>query len=276
LSFPIDFHALSESVRRFHLDIQLRDELVKKRTEKGISQSPLKLITSLFALSKEEEQELDHGLTEAMSSGVRPSGELHLIRLQDRIMEIIGQLFPEQRMNALWLEKNDIIENLRSNPNAGMDLLHDHVRTLFLRFSEDYPRIIDVNFPTFKSNISFRSHFPISIVIGLNREKILQHIQNDFFHAPGTILLFGAFNDGSTEVLTTDANEIVDRFPNYIVRGRPFKATRSSGFEVFKYLFSSDSDIGAFRNTDGRQPLHNLIYDELKDDVRTALRRNRA
>lgn len=164
-----------------------------------------------------------------------------------------------------WPGDYYLAENLCRNYQIGQAILQRHLGEMLYAFLTEYARVIDANFPTLKHAFELRAQLPLRLFVDFQAD-----FQRRWYELDGhvTAVMERLSADATNEVILCAPGELVfDREMNVSYQGRSIPGPlQTLGFSLHSFAYS----LGI------KEPLHDLIYERIRDEwpaVRDEIRR---
>lgn len=271
--FPLHTSEIRAELRRAKLRWHFERELTEQKRRDGRIKETWNgdfVSYSGGPLSPAERTLIEAQIAQAMAAKRDPEWNgvsINLRELEEALTRYgVHAGFPDFTINQPpWPGDYYLADNLRRNYQTGHALLQRHLGEMLEAFLAEYSRVVDVNFPTLKHAFELRAQMPM---------RLLVDFQTDFrgrwheLDGHVTAVMERMPADATNEIVLCEPGELVfDREMNVSFRGRSIpEPLQTLGFSLHSFAYS----LGI------KEPLHDLIYERIRDEwrvVRNELRR---
>lgn len=271
--FPLHASEIRAELRRAKLRWHFEHELTELKRRDGRIKDTWNgdsVSYSSGPLSLAERTLIETQIAQAMSAKRDPEWHgvsTNLWKLEEALARYgVHPDFPDFTINQPpWPSEYYLTENLHRDYQTGHALLRRHLGEMLQTFLTEYAQVVDANFPTLKSAFKLRAQMPMRLLVDFRAD-----FQGRWQELDGhvTAVMERLPTDATNEVILCAPGELVfDREMNVSYQGRSIsEPLQTLGFDLHSFSYS----LGI------KEPLHDLIYERIRDEwraVRNELRR---
>lgn len=280
IQYPLEYKQLREALARMIFEHHYRDEVFENKKARGEVQEIKKgeLVSYSYSFSESEEKAILQKVSEALHSGQQIRSRYE--NLEEAQKELDRVLLPLEESGTvaqqLWIERSTLFDALRQNPENGLALARHYLVSLFSAFLENYRRLVDDCFPSLKEHFKLRAQMPICALVAVDPSLALS-VRSGSFMVNDVII---SLCDSATPmkenlIIPCDVSELQGKWPIVKeIQNRRYTEFNRKVSSIVHYTFSTDANRG-FPLAQQRLPLHELVYNQLKEELPAVLKQLR-